>query len=57
MEATEISNGAKLAAISVATSISSFPLDDVTQVGQIASIIVSIVSGIAALVKMFKRKK
>lgn len=50
-------SGAKLAALSVASSVATVPLDDATQVGQIIAILVSIVSGITSLVKLFKRKK
>jgi hypothetical protein len=40
----------------VATSLSSIPLEETTQVGQIVAIIVSIISGITSLVKLFRRK-
>jgi hypothetical protein len=53
----DVANGAKLAAVSVASSLTSIPLEDTTQVGQIISILIGIVSGIASLVKLFKRKK
>ena len=51
--------GAKLAALSVASAMAGqVPIvQDLTDVGQIASIIVSIISGIAALVKLFQKKK
>ncbi len=54
---SEIFTAGKLSAISVASSIGSIPLEDTTQVGQIIAIVVSIISGITSLVKMFKRKK
>lgn len=43
-----IATGAKLAALSVGTSLASVPLEDATQLGQIIS---------ASLVKLFKKKK
>jgi len=49
--------GAKLAAVSVASSVASIPLDDATQVGQIVSILIGIISGVASLFKLFKKKK
>lgn len=49
--------GAKLAAVSVASSLTSIPLEDTTQTGQIISILIGIVSGIASLIKLFKKKK
>lgn len=49
--------GAKLAAVSVVSSIGSIPLDDTTQIGQAISILIGIVSGIASLWKLFKKKK
>ncbi len=52
----EIITAGKLSAVSVATSLSSIPLEETTQVGQIVAIIVSIISGITSLVKLFRRK-
>jgi hypothetical protein len=49
--------GSKLALLSVATSFASIPLEDTTQIGQIASILIGIISGVVSLWKMFKRKK
>ena len=49
--------GAKLAAISMASSLTSIPLENTTQTGQIISILIGIVSGIASLIKLFKKKK
>lgn len=54
---SETSNGVKLAAVSVVTSLGSIPLEDVTQVGQVCSILVGIISGVVSLIKLFKRKK
>lgn len=50
---------AKLASVSVSTSLlANIPaMDDATQLGQIATIIVSLISGIVSLVKLFKKKK
>jgi len=42
---------------SIATSIAAIPLQDVTQSGALISILVSIFSGIMALIKHFKTKK
>jgi hypothetical protein len=47
----------KLASVSIAGAIGGMTLDDTTQIGQIVAIVVSIISGISSLVKMFKRKK
>lgn len=47
----------KLAAVSVTGAIGGVTLDDTTQAGQIIAIVVSIISGISSLIKMFKRKK
>jgi hypothetical protein len=49
--------GSKLALLSVATSFASIPLEDTTQIGQIASILIGIISGVVSLWKMLKRKK
>lgn len=57
MNNSEIFSAGKLSAVSVATSLSSIPLEDTTQIGQIVAIIISIISGIGSLVKMFKKKK
>lgn len=53
----EAVNGAKFAAISVGSSLASIPLDDTTQYGQVVAILISIVSGVVSLVKLFKKKK
>ena len=53
----DIATGPKLALLSVATSFASIPLEDTTQIGQIASILIGIISGVVSLFKMFKRKK
>jgi hypothetical protein len=53
---SEAISAGKLSAISIASSLGSIPLEDTTQVGQIIAIIVSIISGISSLVKMFKKK-
>jgi hypothetical protein len=55
----EAVGGAKLAALSFASAMAGqVPVvQDLTDVGQIASIIVSIISGIAALVKLFRKSK
>lgn len=50
-------SGAKYAATSIAAMMVQIPLQDVTEIGQVASILVSIVSGVVALIKLFKRKK
>lgn len=47
----------KLATVSIAGAIGGVTLDDTTAIGQIVAIVVSIISGISSLVKMFKRKK
>lgn len=49
--------GVKLAGVSVVSSLGSIPLDDTTQIGQAISILIGIVSGIASLWKLFKKKK
>lgn len=54
---SETVDGAKFAAASVAAAFAQIPLQDVTEIGQVASILVSIVSGVVALIKLFKRKK
>jgi len=53
----EVATGAKLAVVSVASSLTSIPLEDTTQVGQAISILIGIISGIASLWKLFKKKK
>lgn len=53
----DVITGAKFAAVSVASSAASFPLDDATQYGQVISILIGIVSGVVSLVKLFKKKK
>lgn len=53
----EAFTGAKLAGVSVVASLGSIPLDDTTQIGQAISILIGIVSGIASLWKLFKKKK
>ena len=53
----EVATGSKLALLSVATSFAYIPLEDTTQIGQIASILIGIISGVVSLFKMFKRKK
>jgi hypothetical protein len=52
-------SGAKLAAISFASAMAGQvpAIQDLTDVGQIASIVVSIISGVVALVKLFKKSK
>lgn len=49
-------SAAKYGAISVLTSMSSIPLEDTTQIGQIVAIIVSLISGFTSLFKLFKKK-
>jgi hypothetical protein len=49
--------GVKLAGVSVVSSLTSIPLDDTTQIGQIVSILIGIVSGMVSLFKLFKKKK
>ena len=53
----DVVTGSKFAVLSVATSLASIPLEDTTQIGQIASILIGIISGVVSLWKMFKRKK
>ncbi len=47
---------AKASAVAVITSLSSIPLEDTTQVGQVVAIIVSLISGFVSLFKLFKKK-
>lgn len=49
-------SSAKYGALSVITSLSSIPLEDTTQIGQIVAIIVSLISGFTSLWKLFKKK-
>jgi len=55
----ETVSGAKLAAVSFASAMAGqLPaVQELTDLGQIASIIVSIVSGVVSLWKLLKRKK
>lgn len=53
----EAVNAAKLSAISVGSSLATIPLEETTQIGQIVAILVSIISGISSLVKLFKKRK
>lgn len=46
-----------LAITSLATSFASIPLQDVSQSGALISILISIFSGIMALIKHFKKPK
>jgi len=55
--AQSIITAGKLSALSIGTSMASIPLEDTTQIGQIVAIVISIISGIGSLIKMFKRKK
>jgi len=48
---------AKLAGTSIIGSMTGVALEDTTQIGQIVSILIGIISGVASLVKMFKKKK
>jgi hypothetical protein len=60
-------DGHKLAAASVVASVSGLAMDsvsvvqnhlqDVTQTGQIVSIIISIISGVVSLFKLLRKKK
>jgi hypothetical protein len=52
----EIQKAAGLSAVSVASAFSSIPLEETTLVGQIVAIVVSIISGVVSLVKLFKKK-
>lgn len=54
-----ITAGAKLAALSFASMMAGQvpAVQELTEVGQLASIIISIVSGFVALFKLFKKKK
>jgi len=47
---------AKASAVAVVTSLSSIPLEETTQIGQIVAIIVSLISGFTSLWKLFKKK-
>ena len=47
---------AKASALAVVTSLSSIPLEETTQIGQIVAIIVSLISGFTSLWKLFKKK-
>jgi hypothetical protein len=53
----EYITASKYAGVSLIASIGSIPLDDTTQIGQIISILIGIVSGITSLYKLLKKKK
>ena len=47
----------KLASVAMATSFGSIPLADVNESGALISIVISIFSGILALIKHFRKSK
>ena len=47
----------KLASLAMATSFGSIPLADVNESGALISIVISIFSGILALIKHFRKSK
>ena len=47
----------KLTSVAIATSLGSIPLQDVNESGALISIIISIFSGILALIKHFRKPK
>jgi len=51
--------GAKLASLSIASAMAGQvpAIQDLTEVGQLTSIVISILSGVVALFKLLKKKK
>jgi hypothetical protein len=53
----ETYKAAGLSAVSGIAAIGSIPLEETTLVGQAIAILVSIISGVVSLVKLFKKNK